>query len=247
MKPFASFANLCAFAGARAALRFLALLTLGVSALFVVDATDWALPFETWLAERMASALRCVFVGLNADPALLGTVAPACAGVRTAIGAAILGACLAERRKWLGAAIGAACGLGLNFVRLVAVEAVLRVDVEAGRMLHDLALYAIVLPAALAAYALWRVCSKPARATLAVSALSLATLLLAVDIPDPREEITEAHRGLHGEAQRIEWVEPAQTVNVDLTGFYLDLTRRPCRGATIHDSRFTIHANDCKE
>ena len=120
-------------------------------------------------------------------------------------------------------------------------------DHAAGMILHDLALYAIVLPAALAAWALWRLCSKPVRATLAVCALSLATLLLAVDIPDPREEITEAHRGLHGETQRIEWVEPAQTVSVDLTGFYLDLTRRPCRGATIHDSRFTIHANDCKE
>ena len=94
-------------------------------------------------------------------------------------------------------------------------------------MLHDLALYAIILPAALAAYALWRLCSKPVRVTLAASALSLATLLLAVDIPDPRGEITEAHRGLHRETQRIEWVEPAQTMHVDLTGFYLDLARRP--------------------
>ena len=166
-------------------LRFLALLLLACSALFIVDATDWALPMETWLAERMASALRCVFVGVGADPALLGTVAPACAGVRTAIGAAILGACLAPRRKLLGAAIGAACGLGLNLVRLVAVEAVLRVDVEAGRMLHDLALYAIILPAALAAYALWRVCSKPVRVTLAGCALYLAALLAAVDLPEP--------------------------------------------------------------
>ena len=226
MKPFASFANLCDFAGARAALRFLALLTLGVSALFVVDATDWALPFESWLAERMASALRCVFVGVGADPALVGSVAPACAGVRTAIGAAILGACLA-RRRWLGALVGAACGLGLNFVRLVAIEAVLRVDVTFGQTLHDLALYAIVLPAALAAWALWRLCSKPAKITLAASALSLAALLAAVDIPDPREEITEAHRGLHRGAQSIAWTELPQAASVDLTGFYLDLTRRP--------------------
>ena len=227
-------------------LRFLALL-LGVSALFIVDATDWALPLETWLAGQMAEALRAVCVGVGADPALMGTVAPACAGVRTAIGAAILGACLAERRKLLGALVGAACGLGLNFVRLVAIEAVLRVDHAAGMMLHDLALYAIILPAALLAWALWRLCSRPAKLTLAASALSLAALLLAVDIPDPRGEITEAHRGLHRETQRIEWVEPAQTMHVDLTGFYLDLARRPCRGATIHDSRFTIHANDCKE
>ena len=247
MKPFASFANLCDFAGARAALRFLALLTLGVSALFVVDATDWALPFESWLAERMASALRCVFVGVGADPALVGTVAPSCAGVRTAIGAAILGACLAERRKWLGALVGALCGLGLNFVRLVAIEAVLRVDHTAGMILHDLALYLVILPAALAAWALWRLSSKPVRATLAGCALFLATLLLAVDIPDPREEITEAHRGLHRGAQSIAWTELPQAANVDLTNFYLDLARRPCRGATIHDSRFTIHANDCKE
>ena len=227
-------------------IRRLPLLLLAATACFVVDATDWALPLEAWLAERMASATRAVFVGLNADPALLGTVAPACAGLRTATAGAILGACLA-RRRWLGALVGALCGLGLNLVRLVAVEAALRVDVPFGQTLHDLALYLVILPAALLAAWLWRLCSLPAKITLAASALSLATLLLAVDIPDPREEITEAHRGLHGEAQRIEWVEPAQTVNVDLTGFYLDLTRRPCRGATIHDSRFTIHANDCKE
>ena len=228
-------------------LRFLALLLLACSALFIVDATDWALPMEAWLAERMASALRCVFVGVGADAALVGTVAPSCAGVRTATAGAILGACLAERRKLLGALVGAACGLGLNLVRLAAIEAVLRVDVEAGRMLHDLALYAVVLPAALAAWALWRLCSRPAKITLAACALSLAALLAAVDVPDPRGEITEAHRGLHRGAQRIAWTELPQAASVDLTGFYLDLTRRPCRGATIHDSRFTIHANDCKE
>ena len=205
-------------------LRFLALLLLACSLLFIVDATDWALPFETWLAGQMAEALRAVCVGVGADPALLGTVAPACAGLRTATAGAILGACLAQRR-WLGALVGALCGFGLNLVRLVAVEAALRVDLEAGRMLHDLALYAIILPAALAAYALWRVCSKPARATLAGCALTLAALLLAIDIPDPRGEITEAHRGLHRETQRIEWVEPAQTMHVDLTDFYLILSR----------------------
>ena len=161
-------------------IRLALLLTLGVSALFIVDATDWALPMEAWLAERMASALRCVFVGVGADAALVGTVAPSCAGVRTAIGAAILGACLAERRKWLGALVGALCGLGLNFVRLVAIEAVLRVDHAAGMILHDLALYAIGLPAALLAWALWRLSSRPAKITLAASALSLATLLLAL-------------------------------------------------------------------
>ena len=222
-------------------LRFLALLTLGVSALFIVDATDWALPMEAWLAERMASALRCVFVGVGADPALMGTVAPACAGVRTAIGAAILGACLAERRRWLGAAIGALCGLGLNLVRLVAIEAVLRVDFEAGMMLHDLALYAIVLPAALLAAWLWRAASRPARLTLAGCALYLGALLLAVDIPDPREEITEAHRGLHRGAQSIAWTELPQAANVDLTGFYLDLTRRPA-GALCSRGRFAPSA-----
>ena len=241
MKPFASFANLCAFAGARAALRFLALLLLAASACFVVDATDWALPLEAWLAERMASALRCVFVGVGADPALMGTVAPSCAGVRTAIGAAILGACLAERRKLLGALVGAACGLGLNFVRLVAIEAVLRVDHAAGMMLHDLALYAVVLPAALLAAWLWRAASRPARLTLAGCALYLGALLLAVDIPDPREEITEAHRGLHRGAQSIAWTELPQAANVDLTGFYLDLTRRPA-GALCSRGRFAPSA-----
>ena len=205
-------------------IRLALLLTLGVSALFIVDATDWALPMEAWLAERMASALRCVFVGVGADAALVCTVAPSCAGVRTAIGAAILGACLAERRKWLGALVGAACGLGLNFVRLVAIEAALRVDFEAGMMLHDLALYAIVLPAALAAWGVWRFCSKPARVTLAGCALYLAALLLAVDVPDPRGEISEAHRGLHRGTQIIAWMEPAQTENVDLTDFYLRLS-----------------------
>ena len=112
-------------------IRRLPLLLLAATACFVVDATDWALPLEAWLAERMASATRAVFVGLNADPALLGTVAPACAGLRTATAGAILGACLA-RRRWLGALVGALCGLGLNLVRLVAVEAALRVDVPFG-------------------------------------------------------------------------------------------------------------------
>ena len=224
MKPFASFANLCAFAGVPT-LRFFALFLLACSLLFIVDNTDWALPMEAWLAERMASALRCVFVGVGADAALVGTVAPSCAGVRTAIGAAILGACLAERRKWLGALVGAACGLGLNFVRLVAIEAVLRVDVTFGQTLHDLALYAIVLPAAFAAWGVWRFCSKPVRVTLAGCALYLAVLLLAVDVPDLRGEITEAHRGLHRGTQSIAWMEPAQAVNADLTGFYLGLSR----------------------
>ena len=166
-------------------IRLALLFTLGASALFIVDNTDWALPMEAWLAERMASALRCVFVGVGADAALVGTVAPACAGVRTALAAAILGACLAERRKWLGALVGTACGLGLNFVRLIAIEAVLRVDHAAGMMLHDLALYAIVLPAALAAWGLWRLCSKPVRVTLAGCALYLAAILALVDIPQP--------------------------------------------------------------
>lgn len=96
---------------------------------------------------------------------------------------------------------------------------------EAGMMLHDLALYAIVLPAALAAWGVWRFCSKPVRVTLAGCALYLAVLLFAVDVPDPRGEITEAHRGLHRGAQSIAWMEPAQAVNADLTGFYLGLSR----------------------
>ena len=227
-------------------LRFLALLTLGVSCLFIVDATDWALPMEAWLAERMASALRCVFVGVGADAALVGTVAPSCAGVRTAIGAAILGACLAERRKWLGAAVGALCGLGLNFVRLVAIEAVLRVDHAAGMMLHDLALYAIVLPAAFAAWALWRLCSKPVRATLAAAALSLAALLLAVDIPEPPpapRPLTAAQSRIFAEAVAADAIRASlpRRPEVDLTDLMLNLNRRP-EGAqrfTIRDSRFT--------
>ncbi len=237
---------------------FLALLLLAASACFVVDATDWALPLEAWLAECMASATRCVFVGLNADPALLGTVAPACAGLRTATAGAILGACLTARRKWLGALVGALCGLGLNFVRLIAVEAALRVDHAAGMMLHDLALYAVVLPAALLAWALWRLCSRPAKITLAASALSLAALLLAIDVPDPKEALCASgerrteragakRQTFHGHGEQNALTGDGYGRMVDLTGFYLDLTRRPCRGATIHDSRFTIHANDCKE
>lgn len=211
----------------RAVWRHVPLLAVAATVLLMVDGSSVALPFESWLAERMASALRCVFVGVGADPALMGTVAPSCAGVRTALAAAILGACLAPRRKWLGALVGAACGLGLNFVRLVAIEAVLRVDHAAGMMLHDLALYAIVLPAALAAWALWRAASRPARLTLAGCALYLGALLFAVDIPDPRGEITEAHSGLHRGAQSIAWTELPQAANVDLTNFYLDLARRP--------------------
>ena len=248
MKPFASFANLCAFAGARAALRFLALLTLGVSALFVVDATDWALPLEAWLAERMASALRCVFVGVGTDPALVGTVAPSCAGVRTAIGAAILGACLAPRRKLLGAAVGALCGLGLNLVRLVAIEAALRVDVEAGRMLHDFALYLVILPAALLAAWLWRAASRPARLTLAGCALYLGALLTLVDLPQPPpppkplsdiEARALAQAVMDGSLQ-------TRAPRADLTDFFLGLSRP---GAGIHTgapavSRPRIHGSD---
>ncbi len=207
-------------------IRLVPLLLLAATACLIVDTTDWALPIEAWLAEQTAEALRAVFVGVGADAALTGTVAPACAGLRTATAGAILGACLA-RRRWLGAAVGALCGLGLNFVRLVAVEAVLRVDFEAGMMLHDLALYAVVLPTTLLAAWLWRVASRPVRATLAGCALYLGALLLAVDIPDPREEITEAHRGLHRGAQSIAWTELPQAANVDLTNFYLDLARRP--------------------
>ena len=233
---FASFANLCAFAGARAALRLLALLALAASALFIVDQTDWALPFETWLAERMASALRCVFVGVGADPALAGTVAPACAGLRTATAGAILGACLA-RRRWLGAAVGALCGLGLNFVRLVAVEAVLRVDLEAGRMLHDLALYAVVLPTTLLAAWLWRVASRPVRATLAGCALYLGALLLAVDLPQPPpapRPLTAAQSRIFAEAVAADAIRASlpRCPEVDLTDLMLNLNRRPGVGAS---------------
>ena len=217
-------------------LRFLALLTLGVSCLFIVDATDWALPMEAWLAERMASALRCVFVGVGADAALVGTVAPACAGVRTAIGAAILGACLAERRKWLGALVGALCGLGLNFVRLVAIEAVLRVDHAAGMILHDLALYAIILPAALLAWALWRLSSRPAKITLAASALSLAALLAAVDLPEPPpapRPLTAVQERLFCEAVAADAIRACtpRRPEVDLTPILLNL----CPGVGIRE------------
>ena len=229
-------------------LRFLALLLLGVSALFIVDATDWALPMEAWLAERMASALRCVFVGVGADPALMGTVAPACAGVRTALAAAILGACLAPRRKWLGALVGALCGLGLNLVRLVAVEAALRVDHAAGMMLHDLALYAIVLPAALAAWALWRLCSKPARATLAGCALYLGALLTLVDLPQPPlppKPLSDIQARALAQAV-MDGSLQTRAPRADLTDFYLGLSRP---GAGIHTgapvvSRPRIHGSD---
>ena len=209
-------------------LRFLALL-LGVSALFIVDATDWALPFETWLAGQMAEALRAVCVGVGADPALMGTVAPACAGVRTAIGAAILGACLA-RRRWLGVLVGALCGLGLNLVRLIAVEAALRVDFEAGMMLHDLALYAIVLPAALLAYAIWRAASRPARLTLAGCALYLAALLALVDLPQPPPRpLTAVQERLFCEAVAADAIRACtpRRPEVDLTPILLNL----CPGA----------------
>lgn len=188
-------------------IRRLPLLLLAATACFVVDATDWALPIEAWLAERMASATRAVFVGLNADPALLGTVAPACAGLRTATAGAILGASLA-RRRWLGALVGALCGLGLNLVRLVAVEAALRVDVPFGRALHDLALYLVVLPAALIAAWLWRAATRPVRLTLATAALTLGALLLAGDVPQP---------------------QPPPCA--DLSAFFLDLARRGAAGA----------------
>lgn len=201
-------------------IRLVPLLLLAATACLIVDTTDWALPIEAWLAEQTAEALRAVFVGVGADAALTGTVAPACAGLRTATAGAILGACLA-RRRWLGAAVGALCGLGLNFVRLVAVEAALRVDVTFGQTLHDLALYAIVLPAALLAAWLWRAASRPARLTLAGCALYLATLLLAVDIPQPKKEKQPlapfaALCAFEGAAQR-----PA---HVDLTDFYLKLS-----------------------
>lgn len=210
-------------------IRRLPLLLLAASACFVVDATDWALPLEAWLAERMASATRAVFVGVGADPALLGTVAPACAGLRTATAGAILGACLA-RRRWLGAAVGALCGLGLNLVRLVAVEAALRVDFEAGMMLHDLALYAIVLPAALLAAWLWRAASRPARLTLAGCALYLGALLTLVDLPQPPpppkplsdiEARALAQAVVDGSLQA-----PApRTPRADLTAFHRTLSR----------------------
>lgn len=228
-------------------LQFLALLTLAVSCLFIVDATDWALPLEAWLAERMASATRCVFVGLNADPALLGTVTPACAGLRTATAGAILGACLA-RRRWLGAAVGALCGLGLNLVRLVAVEAALRVDFEAGMMLHDLALYAIVLPAALLAAWLWRAASRPARLTLAGCALYLGALLTLVDLPQPPpppKPLSDIEARALAQAV-MDGSPQTRAPRADLTDFYLGLSRP---GAGIHTgapavSRPRIHGSD---
>lgn len=228
-------------------IRRLPLLLLAATACFVVDATDWALPLEAWLAERMASATRAVFVGLNADPALLGTVAPACAGLRTATAGAILGACLA-RRRWLGALVGALCGLGLNLVRLVAVEAALRVDVPFGRALHDLALYLVVLPAALITAWLWRAATRPVRLTLATAALTLGALLTLVDLPQPPlppkplsdiEARALAQAVMDGSLQ-------TRAPRADLTDFYLRLSHP---GAGIHTgapavSRPRIHGSD---
>lgn len=217
----------------RAVWRHVPLLAVAATVLLMVDGSSVALPFESWLAERMASALRCVFVGVGADPALMGTVAPSCAGLRTATAVAILGACLAARRKWLGALVGALCGLGLNFVRLVAIEAVLRVDHAAGMMLHDLALYAIVLPAALLAAWLWRAASRPARLTLAGCALYLGALLTLVDLPQPLpppkplsdiEARALAQAVMDGSLQ-------TRAPRADLTDFYLGLSRP---GAGIH-------------
>ena len=110
----------------------------------------------------------------------------------------------------LAALVGALCGLGLNLVRLVAVEATLRVNVPFGRTLHDLALYAIVLPAALLAAWFWRNAPRTVRLTLAGCALYLGVFLLAGNIPPP---------------------QPPPNPNADFSAFFLDLARRGAAGA----------------
>ncbi|HIV09017.1 MAG TPA: exosortase/archaeosortase family protein [Candidatus Spyradenecus faecavium] len=210
--------------------RHVPLLAVAAMVLLLVDGSSVALPFEGWLAGHMASATRCVIAGFGADAALVGTVAPSCSGLRTAIAGAILGAFLARRRV-LGAAVGFACGLGLNLVRLVAVEACFRVSLPFGRTVHDLALYLILLPVALLAGWLWHAARRPVRAALGTAALTLGLVLFAVDVPQPPQParlLTEAQsRALSTVAvyATLKGMAPAKP-EVDLTAFYLALPRK---------------------
>jgi exosortase/archaeosortase family protein len=105
------------------------------------------------------------------------TVTAACSGLRTIIACGALAVLL---RKWRLIPLALAGGFLLNLARVVVVELLCRVDVPFGMMVHDLALFLVVLPIGLFAVTLYRQLSHAGRSLVQAYTLMLSGILLAL-------------------------------------------------------------------
>ena len=161
------------------ALQFLPGAVVIVCLCWVVDCTAYALDFETWtLAPKTSAALCAVLRGFALpDEVLRCTVTAACSGLRTIIACGALAVLL---RKWRLIPLALAGGFLLNLARVVIVELLCRVDVPFGMMVHDLALFLVVLPIGLFAVTLYRQLSHAGRCLIQAYTLMLSGALLSL-------------------------------------------------------------------
>ena len=161
------------------ALQFLPGAVVIVCLCWVVDCTSLTSTFEAHvLAPKTTHALGAVLRGLMLpDEILRCTVTAACSGLRTMIACGALAACL---HRWRLIPLALAGGFLLNLARVVIVELLCRVDVPFGMMVHDLALFLVVLPIGLFAVTLYRQLSHAGRCLVQAYTLMLSGILLAL-------------------------------------------------------------------
>lgn len=150
-----------------------------VALCWVVDCTSYALDFETWtLAPKTTAALCAVLRGFALpDEVLRCTVTAACSGLRTIIACGALAVLL---RKWRLIPLALAGGFLLNLARVVIVELLCRVDLPFGMMVHDLALFLVVLPMGVMAVVCYKHLSRPLRLAAQCYAIILSLCLMNV-------------------------------------------------------------------
>lgn len=176
--------------------RTLLIVSLALVACTVIDATALTLPLEATMVPFAEYGVRALLRGLWLDDTLHAAIAPACAGLRTTVACALVGAFCAKR-WWVGAPMGTLCGLALNLLRIAVCELVRRVDPTTADVLHATALYTILLPTVLLIRWVWlHLRTRPARVALATAFCSVMALLLlgasASTVPElPTRDVAE--------------------------------------------------------
>lgn len=150
-----------------------------VALCWVVDCTSLTSTFEAHvLAPKTTHALGAVLRGLMLpDEILRCTVTAACSGLRTMIACGALAACL---HRWRMIPFAIAGGFLLNLARVVIVELLCRVDLPFGMMVHDLALFLVVMPIGLMAVICYRRLARPLRLMVQTYTILLSLCLLTV-------------------------------------------------------------------
>ena len=145
-------------------------------------------PIENALTTPTANALQTLLIGLHLNPTLTLTVSPACAGLRTAIAAALLGALIPRslpretarcswKKRLIGATLGLLTGFWLNLIRILIIELTHRTNPALAATLHNTATYTLLLPTALLLLTLLRHLPRPAKITLTAAASLLLPLI----------------------------------------------------------------------